>query len=197
MKRLFVLVILLLSLIVVGVSSAQQSTEDPKENACYDGGDLEGKCGVFKTEAETEWAWNCGHYYAQYVSGKISLEQAPETCHILFETITVSPLSLCIYLGEESRAVASGMYIWLQGFANNPGNSTLYYAEGGGRSTSPCDTLKPLGAPSIWMQTPAYVSYEEALAQCNAADPSEEWNDAYQLSDPALSNFNWYCTVMR
>lgn len=194
MKRMALLIILLLSSIFVGVVSAQEDTEDPNENACYAGGDLEGKCGVFETEEEIEWAWNCGHYYAQYIGGTISLEQAPDTCKLLFEK--VEPFALCLYLGGgKTRAIEAGEYLLIEGAPNITGNST-HYLYGLGRNTSPCDELVPSGINTIWMQTPSFVTYDAALASCAEADPSAEWNDAFQLEDPDLSGFNWFCAEL-
>ncbi|GEM_PF-1970401 len=196
MKRIGVFLVLLLSFILVGVVNAQDETEDPHENACYTGGDLEGKCSAFETEEEDEWAWNCGYYYASYVSGKISLEQAPETCKIIFETIVVEPISLCLKLGGSNGRIEEGEYIWLQDFPNVPDNATYhtYFLRG---DASPCDVLKVDETPVIWMQTTSFVSYDTALDMCAETDPSVTWNDAGQLSDPALSGFNWYCAEFK
>jgi len=192
MQRIMWLLVLLLSLGLVGVVSAQEPDEDPRENACYNGGDLEGKCSIWDTEQETEWAWNCGYYYAEYVGGEISLDEAPETCKILFETI--KPFALCLYLGGINREIADGLYMLIQGAPNQPSNARLYIY-GALRSTSPCDELESSNDSVIWMQTPAYIDYQPALDRCAAADPSVNWNLAFPLNDPGLANFNWYCMV--
>lgn len=196
MKRMTLWLVFVLALCLVSVVNAQDETEDPKQNACYDGGVLEGKCSNWDTEAEIEWAWNCGFYYSAYASGKISREETPETCHILFDTIpeVISEISLCIYLGGgETRVAEAGEYIWLQGSPNTAGNATLHFTKG--RSTSPCDSIEPSSIPVIWMQSSAEVSYPDALALCQEADPSQTWNSANLLEAPELTNFNWYCTI--
>jgi len=186
MKRIALLT-LLLSLCVVGLVNAQD--EDPRENACYDGGAMEGKCGVFDNDEANEWAWNCGYYYADYLKGSIGVDEVPETCDSLLDKSVASPLSLCI-------KIAGDDYIWIQGFPNQSGNAALYLGESPApRDTAPCDSRIPAKDAVIWMQTPNYVSYSTALTMCNEADTSQIWNSAFQLSDPALPNFNWFCVV--
>ena len=85
----------------IGVFSiAFAQTDAAKDNACYAGGAWEGKCD-WPTEAETEWAWNCGWYYARVFDGRLSATQAPADCKFLvtfipptavpFPTSTITP----------------------------------------------------------------------------------------------------------
>ncbi|MCU0476314.1 MAG: hypothetical protein MUC99_09420 [Anaerolineae bacterium] len=83
MKRWIVLVLALVSLTSAALA-ADDTTEDPRENACYAGGTLEGKCD-WPTDAEDEWAWNCGWYLAAYENGRASADSLPETCKILID----------------------------------------------------------------------------------------------------------------
>jgi hypothetical protein len=70
--------VLLMGVLVMAVASVAYA-EDPSENACYAGGLLAGKCD-WPTEAEDEWAWNCGWYIAQAIGGKIPLSGIPSDC---------------------------------------------------------------------------------------------------------------------
>lgn len=73
-------VLFLLSLMVLTLTSVMLvQAEDPGENACYAGGLLAGKCD-WPTEAEDEWAWNCGWYIAQAIGGRIPLSGIPSDC---------------------------------------------------------------------------------------------------------------------
>lgn len=87
---------------VFSIAFADNSTlsDAAKDNACYAGGAWEGKCD-WPTEAETEWAWNCGWYYARVFDGRLSATQAPADCKFLvtfipptavpFPTSTITP----------------------------------------------------------------------------------------------------------
>jgi hypothetical protein len=79
-KRFLTLFVLVAALSVASVALAQSTpAEDPKDNACYAGGAWEGKCD-WPTEAEDEWAWNCGWYYARVIDGRIGAAQYPADC---------------------------------------------------------------------------------------------------------------------
>jgi hypothetical protein len=171
--------ILMLSVLMMGVISVSQAQsgsgakEDPAENACYAGGALEGKCD-WPTEAESEWAWNCGYYYAQYQRGLISASQAPSWCGSMFPALW---LNTCIAVGPDS--------VRLVGDPNVPGNASYY--------PSPDCSGAASSLTLIWMQTSAYVSYERALELCSEANSSTSWDDAYQISGSTLSGFNFIC----
>lgn len=82
MKLKTVVILVLTALLgVVSLAVAQTpADEDPAENICYDGGLWEGKCGDWPTEAEIEWAWTCGWYFAQSTAGRIPLSAIPSYC---------------------------------------------------------------------------------------------------------------------
>lgn len=63
-------------------STAQQAGGEgqPEENACYTGGSLEGKCD-WPTDAEDEWAWDCGWYIARVDTGEFTGNDVPEWCN--------------------------------------------------------------------------------------------------------------------
>lgn len=192
MRRLSLLCVLILAFVVVGLSSAQERREDPRENACYDGGDLEGKCGIFSTKDAVEWAWNCGYYYAQYTQNKLSLEAAPETCRILFEQLKpVVGIEKCL---ETSIPTLGQGYLHIKNEPNQLGNATLYLV-GKRAVSSPCDELAPLDIEVVWMADPTFQSKEAALQLCRDTIPSVDWNDA-NLIGADLPNFNWYCVAL-
>jgi hypothetical protein len=194
MKRVLMLLVLALSVAFTGAVFAQENgtAEDPKENACYAGGDLEGKCD-WPTDAEDEWAWECGYYYAGFMSGKFN--ETPEWCSVLFATVEegVAPVNLCIAI--ESAPARDAFFfheVKVTGYANQPGNSTLYsYFT---RVTAdPCDdNFAVTGVDSQWMQTPGYIAYDEALEMCEAA-LGTEFVDAFQIEHKDLPNFNFVC----
>jgi hypothetical protein len=79
MKRLLItLFVMLAALSVASVTLAQT----PTENACYAGGAWEGKCD-WPTDAEDDWAWTCGWYYARLIDGRITSDQYPADCVVV------------------------------------------------------------------------------------------------------------------
>lgn len=88
MKRLMTLFALVLTLLSMTVLTAAQdepvTNEDPTENACYEGGLLEGKCD-WPTDAEDEWAWNCGWHLASVLSRRSTVDQFPADCGFFTE----------------------------------------------------------------------------------------------------------------
>lgn len=191
MRRLLVVLIVMLGLTVVGVVSAQddgEQVEDPTENACYEGGALEGKCD-WPTDAEDEWAWACGWYYAAFIGGRI--DSAPEWCDILFSKIEPgepgeSLYPICAYVNDPQY-----YSVMLHYGPNQAGNSTLY----GGVSRialEPCDPSFESSVKSLWVQTPEPIGYTEALQMCADYFQTDEVN-ASQIDHPKLENFNFVC----
>lgn len=194
MKRAVMLLVLILSLVFTGVVFAQDTdmVEDPKENACYAGGDLEGKCD-WPTEAEDEWAWECGFYYAGFMNGKFN--ETPEWCSVLFATIEegVAPVDLCISMALGSP-VKDAIYfheVKLTGYANQPGNSTVY-ANPGRVMVDPCDDNFAVNIKSQWMQTADHIEYEEELDMCEVALGTEFVN-SFPIEHKTLPGFNFVC----
>ena len=191
MKR--VVMLLVLCIAVTGAVFAQDegAAEDPKENACYTGGDLEGKCD-WPTDAEDEWAWECGFYYAGFMNGKF--DETPERCDVLFAKVdgaVVAPVSLCIPLESGPARAIYFNEVKISGYANQPGNSTLYahYTRDAGE---PCDENSALELVSQWMQTPDEIESKDALAMCEAALDTE-FVDAFPIAHKDLPNFNFVC----
>lgn len=194
MKRVVMLLMLMMSIVFTGAVFAQDTdAEDPKENACYTGGDLEGKCD-WPTEAEDEWAWECGYYYAGFMSGKFS--ETPERCDILFATVEegVAPVDLCIRIemGADGRDAFPFSEVKLTGYANQPGNATLYtYLTR--IAIDPCDdnfAMKYI--VSQWMQTPTDLDFPEAFDICEAALGTVNVG-VIPITHKSLPNFNFVC----
>jgi hypothetical protein len=93
MKRVLItLFVLVAALSVASITLAQsEPAQTPTENACYAGGEWDGKCD-WPTEAEDNWAWTCGWYYARVIDGRIGAAQAPETCKFVAEQEPVDPV---------------------------------------------------------------------------------------------------------
>jgi hypothetical protein len=93
MKRVLITVfVLVAALSVASITLAQsEPAQTPTENACYAGGAWDGKCD-WPTEAEDNWAWTCGWYYARVIDGRIGAAQAPATCKFVAEQEPVDPV---------------------------------------------------------------------------------------------------------
>jgi hypothetical protein len=93
MKRVLITLFVLVAALSVASITLAQSTpaEDPKDNTCYAGGEWDGKCD-WPTDAEDNWAWTCGWYYARVIDGRIGAAQAPETCKFVAEQEPVDPV---------------------------------------------------------------------------------------------------------
>jgi hypothetical protein len=93
MKRVLITVFVLVAALGVASITLAQSepAQTPTENACYAGGAWDGKCD-WPTEAEDNWAWTCGWYYARVIDGRIGAAQAPATCKFVAEQEPVDPV---------------------------------------------------------------------------------------------------------
>jgi hypothetical protein len=67
---------LILIVVLLAVPLAVHAQESVPDNACYEGGSMEGNC-------TTEWHWTCGWYLARYEVGIFSRGQVPQTCQVL------------------------------------------------------------------------------------------------------------------
>lgn len=62
-------------------SAAQENLSgSPEDNACFTGGSLDGKCD-WPTDAEDEWAWECGWYIARVDTGEFTVNDVPPWCN--------------------------------------------------------------------------------------------------------------------
>ena len=91
MIRRLVMAVMLLG--VWGVSTAQDGAPLPNDpavnedaNACYEGGSMEGKCGLDADgdgtleQHELDWAWACGWYTIRVEAGIIAASGVPAWC---------------------------------------------------------------------------------------------------------------------
>jgi len=76
MRKLIVIVSLMLSVLMVVPTLAQEVVNDPNDNWCFDGGPLEGRC-TADDEATTNWLWLYGFYRAQIAKGALSVNDIP------------------------------------------------------------------------------------------------------------------------
>jgi hypothetical protein len=105
MKRFTLLLIAIIALLSISALAIAEETpvEDPGENACYTGGDLEGKCD-WPTYEEDEWAWACGYYYAALLSVRITESEFPEWCEPLLakaNLVIPTPDNDCVAVDDE------------------------------------------------------------------------------------------------
>jgi hypothetical protein len=88
------LLVSLLLVFALPFLAQEQQTEEPEpytreDNECYEGGMMEGRCNQdmdgdgIVSQAEIDWAWNCGWYIARYNDGVFSLGQVPSWCLVL------------------------------------------------------------------------------------------------------------------
>ena len=81
MRAAWILALLCLLLGLTLVSAAQDGASGlPEDNACNRGGSLEGKCD-WPTDAEDEWAWDCGWYIARVDTGEFTTDDVPDWCN--------------------------------------------------------------------------------------------------------------------
>ncbi|MCU0464364.1 MAG: hypothetical protein MUF38_07315 [Anaerolineae bacterium] len=130
MKRFMPLATLLIALFAMTVITAAQdepiTTEDPTENACYVGGMLEGKCD-WPTDAEDEWAWNCGWHLASVLSRRSTVEQFPADCGFFAELYACAIIRVPDELVDEIEfAGFSGLDFRLIGPLNTADNAEFF-----------------------------------------------------------------------
>lgn len=130
MKRLITLFALVLTLMSMTVLAAAQdepvATEDPTENACYDGGLLEGKCD-WPTDAEDEWAWNCGWHLASVLSRRSTVEQFPADCGFFAELYACAVIRVPDELADDIEfAGFGGLDFRLIGPLNTADNAEFF-----------------------------------------------------------------------
>jgi hypothetical protein len=94
---------------------------DWRENACNINGELEGKC-------DTEWAWTCGWYLAQWINagGWAGTYVMPDTCASLLPAVSDSPTPPSSPYPSAGCVPFSGSYVNFQGGWYLPMNSPQY-----------------------------------------------------------------------
>jgi hypothetical protein len=129
MKNLFL--VLLIFAFALPFMAQEAETEEPEpythaDNECYAGGTMEGRCNQDTngdgtvSQAEIDWAWNCGWYIARYNDGLFTRADVPSWCAVLLPALLVSegsneeqsPISNCFITNSmEWCATASGLTV--------------------------------------------------------------------------------------
>jgi hypothetical protein len=185
MKRVLItLFVLVAALSVASVTLAQsEPAETPAENACYAGGAWDGKCD-WPTEAEDNWAWTCGWYYARVIDGRISAAEAPETCKFVAEQEPVDPVDpeVCapqddIYMFDVEISRAIGYVYNISGvagvLANDGACSTVFVVSSQQLSSSNLESYEVFSDGSIEVRfdsAPAYVTFSYETSDGQTAD---------------------------
>jgi hypothetical protein len=111
MKKLFLIcLVILLTLPLLAQEDDEEAEPSTREdNECYAGGTMEGRCNQdvdgdgIVSQAEVDWAWNCGWYMARYNDGVLSRAEVPSWCAILLpplsERDTVQSNANCLIAG--------------------------------------------------------------------------------------------------
>jgi len=149
--------------------------ESPAENACYAGGEMEGKCD-WPTEEETEWAWNCGWYYAAVQSAEVSLSQIPETCSILFGSVDLG----CIAVNDV--------------FENEPGEPEFTVLPPGVLDNDTCTEVVSYSLPVV-IEGGAIVSftlYTDGGFDYEVMEPGTVFTFAYTTESGSVANVTVY-----
>ncbi len=115
-KFAWVLAALLAFALTFAAAAQDGPTPNPDDdNACDEGGSLEGKCD-WPTDEEDAWAWTCGWYIAQFENGAIVLSEVPEWCNY-----GAAPATLCYNSSAPGQRDFS-----LIGALNSEGNAGGY-----------------------------------------------------------------------
>lgn len=195
MKNVFALLIILISFLAASVTFAQEipppSEQTYVHNACLEGGFFEGKCD-FPTEAEDEWAWACGFYYAMYVRGEITLAQAPDWCkfsipvRFVFVPTPENPVfELCVQTGDETFPYS----MLLIGEPNQPGNMVLYY------ESNTCDGASYTD-PIMWVNVETAPDWEDDVSDlCDPFSTAYPWNGVINVFEgmQPIPGFSYLC----
>ncbi|MCS6835841.1 MAG: hypothetical protein NZ750_07470 [Anaerolineae bacterium] len=120
-NRLLILVVAIAALAALAIAETPAPTPDPKDNACYPGGSMDGRC-------EDDNHWNAGWYYARWEQGKIKREDFP--------VMYIWVLPPLLEPAEQAQGSSSGICypfelfdsLLYTGPANTLGNF-IYYAE--------------------------------------------------------------------
>lgn len=194
MKRVFVPLFILLSFLAASITYAQEipppSEQTYIHNACLEGGFFEGKCD-FPTEAEDEWAWACGFYYAMYKRGEITLAQAPDWCKFSIPArLPGAPgFELCVSLGDEFNPIS---YL-LVGESGQADNVVTYY------ESNSCEGATT-GAVMMWVNLDADPGEDYFLDDGYLTWACEAYSTAYPWSgvslpfmEQPLPGFTYFC----
>jgi hypothetical protein len=179
MKRVLITLFVLVAALSVASLTLAQSTpaETPTENACYAGGAWDGKCD-WPTEAEDNWAWTCGWYYARVIDGRIGAAQAPETCKFVAEEEPVDP-EVCApqddnYVFEVSLSRAKGYRYTIDApgvLANDSGcDEVTGFMETSASNLIEFEVFGDGSVQVLFSEAPAYVTFEYVTGQNKIRD---------------------------
>jgi hypothetical protein len=129
-KKLFSLGGMIVLFVIATMAFAQ---DDNSDNACYDGGSMEGKCNL-GTEDETRWAWTCGWYIARVDAGVWGESSVPEWCNYVINVSVPHPVPV----SDCFASLVQWEDIRLVGPLNTLNNVELYLSRDGS-----CDNLIP------------------------------------------------------
>jgi hypothetical protein len=114
MKKLILICLVVLAALPL---LAQEDAEEAEpftraDNECYAGGTMEGRCNQdvdgdgIVSQAEVDWAWNCGWYMARYNDGDLSRGEVPSWCASLLPPLPArsanSPRAICAYFAPSN-----------------------------------------------------------------------------------------------
>lgn len=160
MKHWTMMVAVLAMLVVSGAALANDGmTEDPRENACYAGGTLEGKCD-WPTDAEDEWAWNCGWYLAAYQNGRASADSLPETCAILISQAPSCYFTTAVVDFDFALSAPLNTFLNAVGYLSTDGScsggvhgvATIVEVATMGEAQAACAAISPVYTFAIWLE---------------------------------------------
>lgn len=184
MRKILLSFVVMLWLIWGSMALAQPPAEDPTENICYTGGLWEGKCD-WPTDAEDEWAWTCGYYYAAAFRGAIPREQLPSWCGTL-----TAEVGLCLNSFD-------GVYLLIYNLT--PGvPDNVYYVTTPDYQPEPnaCANYPSLYTPSMWIHLSEQPDEELSAEEiCEMFDTTYPWNYLFEITMPGYADFNYICTV--
>lgn len=164
-RAAWILALLCLLFSLTLVTTAQDGADgSPEDNACNAGGSLEGKCD-WPTDAEDQWAWNCGWYIARVDTGVFTVNDVPAWCNYF-----VAPQIVCYDstdLGQIDFVLTGPLNTVgnAQGYASFDGScsggpfgiaETLVTAADGTIATGKCLTLLGAGYTGIQMNALGY-----------------------------------------
>jgi hypothetical protein len=94
-KLLLICLVIFMALPLLAQEDAEEAEPFTRaDNECYAGGTMEGRCNQdvdgdgIVSQAETDWAWNCGWYMARYNDGELSRGEVPAWCAILLPPLS-------------------------------------------------------------------------------------------------------------
>ncbi|GEM_PF-1823988 len=110
MQKFVILLICMLSMIALAPVMAQEDdvpANNPSDNWCFDGGPLEGKCGLGDTD-ESQWYWLYGYFAAQVAKGEARVIDLPEEFRIGLQDRTFDGTTASVGTNSENGIFRDG-----------------------------------------------------------------------------------------